>query len=50
MALDAINTPMACGKGDHQHAGGIEEPFTFVSVDDLLEWFVTDIEKYRRSR
>lgn len=38
------------GKGDHRHTGDAEEPFEFTSVDELLERFATDIEKYRRNR
>ncbi|MGQ9370766.1 toxin-antitoxin system TumE family protein [Azospirillum sp. ST 5-10] len=38
------------GKGDHRHVGDAEEPFRFVSVDDLLERFIADVEAYRRNR
>lgn len=38
------------GKGDHRHVGDTEEPFAFVSVDDLVERFVSDVEEYRRNR
>lgn len=38
------------GKGDHRHVGAAEEPFTFSSVEDLLERFVTEVEDHRRSR
>ena len=36
------------GKGDHRHAGGREEAFAFVSIDDLLSRFVSEVEAMRR--
>jgi hypothetical protein len=38
------------GKGDHRHAYGREEPFAFVSIDDLLSRFVAEVEAMRRLR
>ena len=35
------------GKGDHRHANDTEETFEFVSVDGLLERFISDVEAYR---
>jgi Family of unknown function (DUF6516) len=34
------------GKGDHRHARGREEPYVFVSVDQLLDDFERDIEDW----
>ncbi|MCW6512353.1 toxin-antitoxin system TumE family protein [Lichenifustis flavocetrariae] len=36
------------GKGDHQHAGGEERPYTFQSVDVLLNDFAAAIEQWRQ--
>jgi hypothetical protein len=36
------------GKGDHRHRAEREEAFVFVSVDDLLERFISEVEAYRR--
>lgn len=38
------------GKGDHRHAGGVEEPFTFTTIDALLERFVAEVETIRSGR
>jgi hypothetical protein len=38
------------GKGDHRHVGGHEERFVFVSIDDLLARFVSEVEALRRRR
>jgi hypothetical protein len=38
------------GKGDHRHAAGREEPFAFVSIDDLLSRFVAEVAAMRRRR
>ncbi len=35
------------GKGDHQHRGGREQPYTFVSVERLVEDFLADIATAR---
>lgn len=35
------------GKGDHRHSGNDEQPFTFTTVDELLERFVLDVERLR---
>ena len=33
------------GKGDHKHLAGREEPYTFISVRDLLSDFWTDVRR-----
>lgn len=33
------------GKGDHKHKGNQEFPYQFVSVEQLVEDFITDITK-----
>jgi|ERR1700755_1466188 Family of unknown function (DUF6516) len=35
------------GKGDHRHIHDREEAFDFVSIDDLLERFVAEVEELR---
>ena len=35
------------GKGDHRHEGDQEEPYNFVSVEQLIRDFKTDIERLR---
>lgn len=35
------------GKGDHRHIHDREEAFDFVSIDDLLERFVAEVEEMR---
>jgi len=37
------------GKGDHRHYGDREERYNFVSLRQLAEDFMTDVENYRRS-
>ena len=37
------------GKGDHCHMGGKELPYTFTSVDQLLEDFIAAVETRRAS-
>lgn len=34
------------GKGDHRHVAGVEEPYAFESLDQLLTDFQTDIENW----
>ena len=34
------------GKGDHKHIEGIEEPYLFVSLEQLLDDFEQDIENW----
>ena len=34
------------GKGDHRHVNGIEAPYTFESIDRLLDDFEHDIEHW----
>ena len=31
------------GKGDHRHLGVTEQPYAFVSVDQLLDDFLADV-------
>ena len=33
------------GKGDHKHVGQHEEPYQFVSIDQLIGDFLADIER-----
>lgn len=33
------------GKGDHKHLAGLEEPYTFVSVRDLLDDFWANVRR-----
>lgn len=33
------------GKGDHLHLDGKERPYRFVSVDQLLEDFLSEVER-----
>lgn len=35
------------GKADHRHLGELEEPYTFVSVERLVEDFLTDVAAAR---
>jgi len=35
------------GKGDHRHYGKIEKPYEFKRIEELLEDFYKDIEKYK---
>ena len=35
------------GKGDHRHYGGVEEPYIFSTVEQLIQDFAGDIERYR---
>jgi hypothetical protein len=35
------------GKGDHRHLGGVEEPYDFVSLAQLLDDFQRDVETWR---
>ncbi|MBM4217934.1 MAG: hypothetical protein FJ178_08865 [Gammaproteobacteria bacterium] len=34
------------GKGDHRHIDGVEKPYRFVSVGDLLEDFSRDVARW----
>jgi hypothetical protein len=36
------------GKGDHRHFDGIEEPYRFVTVNQLLDDFQRAVENWRR--
>lgn len=35
------------GKGDHRHIGGKEMPYLFVSVDRLLDDFLSDVARWK---
>ena len=35
-------------KGDHRHLDGVETPYTFSTVQDLVRDFLTEVEKRRR--
>ena len=35
------------GKGDHRHENGREKPYTFISVEQLVQDFNADIERLR---
>lgn len=37
------------GKGDHVHLDGEESPYVFTSIDRLIEDFITEVEKRRKS-
>lgn len=37
------------GKGDHWHLDGVERPYTFVSVDQLIENFIGEVETWRNA-
>lgn len=34
-------------KGDHKHLGALEEPYTFTTVDDLLDDFWQAVAEWR---
>lgn len=38
------------GKGDHRHIGRREEPYRFVSLDKLVEDFLSDVRRLEDSR
>jgi sugar-specific transcriptional regulator TrmB len=38
------------GKGDHRHIEGREMRYRFVSVEQLVADFLTDVERIRRLR
>ena len=35
------------GKGDHRHVAGKEEPYSFTSVEKLIEDFKADVQRVR---
>jgi len=35
------------GKGDHRHLDGIETPYKFVSIDQLIDDFIEDVKRRR---
>ncbi|MBP2511551.1 MULTISPECIES: toxin-antitoxin system TumE family protein [Agrobacterium] len=37
------------GKGDHMHLDGKEFPYRFTTIDQLIEDFVSEVEKRRQS-
>jgi hypothetical protein len=34
------------GKGDHRHFAGVEKPYAFISVAQLVSDFNTDVTRY----
>jgi hypothetical protein len=34
------------GKGDHRHFGNSQEPYTFVSIERLLDDFDANVRRY----
>jgi len=36
-----------CGKGDHKHIGPAELPYRFVSVDQLMEDFFAEVDRWK---
>jgi hypothetical protein len=36
------------GKGDHCHLDGREQPYRFVGVEQLIEDFITEVERRRK--
>ena len=38
------------GKGDHRHLNDCEEPFKFISIDELVDRFVSEVEMLRRMK
>lgn len=37
------------GKGDHCHIDGIERPYSFTTVEQLIKDFIAEVEKRRTS-
>jgi len=37
------------GKGDHRHYRGLEEPYMFSTAQQLVDDFLSDVEKERRA-
>ena len=35
------------GKGDHRHVDGIETPYKFVSIEQLIDDFIEDVKRRR---
>jgi len=35
------------GKGDHRHVDGIESPYQFINIDQLIEDFILNVERRR---
>lgn len=35
------------GKGDHKHVGAVETPYTFTTLDQLVEDFWLDVDQWR---
>lgn len=35
------------GKGDHRHVDGIEAPYQFINIEQLIEDFILDVERRR---
>lgn len=45
--VDRVRYDNEQGKGDHRHINGTELPYTFESVDRLLDDFERDIDDWR---
>jgi hypothetical protein len=37
------------GKGDHCHIGGKEYPYSFSTVDQLIEDFIAEVDRWRNA-
>lgn len=37
------------GKGDHCHLDGVERPYRFTTIEQLIEDFIVEVEKRRTS-
>lgn len=38
------------GKGDHKHVMGVESAYTFTTVEQMIEDFISEVETLRRPR
>lgn len=36
------------GKGDHRHVGTVELPYVFQGVDQLIDDFIEEVERWKR--
>lgn len=36
------------GKGDHMHLDGVEHPYRFASIEELIQDFIAEVSKRRR--
>lgn len=37
------------GKGDHWHLENVEQPYAFVNVDQLIDDFIAEVERWRNA-